>query len=95
MSPWKVVMARPPSTFQIGATSRAEHPTLLAASDCAVTREADNFAFLVRYYDSDRHPYISFPLLPKSEVTNAKMAKTGHMHFILARYLHRFGHNIQ
>ena len=57
-----------------------EHPTPLAASDCEGAREADDLAFLVSYNDSDRHSCISFPLLLKLEVTNAKMAKAGHMH---------------
>ena len=55
-------MAPPHGTFQIRATSRAEHPTPLAASDCVGTREADDFAFLVRYNDSDIHSCNSFPL---------------------------------
>ena len=62
MSPWKVVMAPPHGTFQIRATSRAEHPTPLAASDCVGTREADDVAFPVRYNDSNRHSCNSFPL---------------------------------
>ena len=80
MSPWKVVMAPPHGTFQIRATSRAEHPSLLAASDCVGRVKLSILPFLVRYNNSDRHSCISFPLLLKLEVTNAKMAKAGHMH---------------
>ena len=82
MSPWKVVMAPPHDTFQIRVTSRAEHPTPLAASVCVGTREADDVTFLVRYDDYDKHS-CTIPLLLESEVKNAKMAKAGHMHNIL------------
>ena len=37
-------------------------------------------------------PLHHFPLLLKLEVTYAEMARAGHMHLIVARYLHRFGH---